>query len=163
GVGGGRGLVAELGRRGVLRRARDRALGPPDRDLRAAGGEGAVRTLARHWRVPALGALLAVAVVFPLADTSAVDTTFAINTLIFQLMAFNLAFTQGNQGVSAPLLTWDPATYNNPFYYAALVIAVAAIALSWQIRRSRFGLRLLAIRDDEDRARGLGVRAMRAK
>ena len=31
------------------------------------------------------------------------------------------------------------------------------------VRRSRFGLQLRAIRDDEDRARGLGVRAMRVK
>jgi branched-chain amino acid transport system permease protein len=93
--------------------------------------------------------------------------TFVVVTIaiffIFQLMAYNLAFTQGNQGVSAPFLNWDPATYNNPFYYAALIIAVATIALSWQIRGSAFGLQLLAIRDDEDRARGLGVRAMPAK
>src|SRR5262249_42594051 len=82
---------------------------------------------------------------------------------IFQLMAFNLAFTYGNGGVSTPFASWDPATYNNPYYYAALVIAVGAIALSWLIRGSRFGLQLLAIRDDEDRARGLGVRAMRVK
>src|SRR5262249_26285270 len=65
--------------------------------------------------------------------------------------------------VSTPFATWDPATYNNPYYYAAFVIAVGAIALSWLIRGSRFGLQLLAIRDDEDRARGLGVRAMRVK
>ena len=38
-----------------------------------------------------------------------------------------------------------------------------AIGWAWQIRRSKFGLRLRAIRDDEDRARGLGVRAMRNK
>jgi branched-chain amino acid transport system permease protein len=31
------------------------------------------------------------------------------------------------------------------------------------VRRSRFGLQLLAIRDDEDRARGLGVRTRRVK
>ena len=37
------------------------------------------------------------------------------------------------------------------------------MALSWLIRRSRFGLHLRAIRDDEDRARGLGVHAMRVK
>ena len=30
-------------------------------------------------------------------------------------------------------------------------------------RRARFGLQLRAIRDDEDRARGLGVRTMRVK
>jgi branched-chain amino acid transport system permease protein len=35
--------------------------------------------------------------------------------------------------------------------------------LAWLIRRSRFGLQLRAIRDDEDRARGLGVHAMRVK
>jgi branched-chain amino acid transport system permease protein len=93
--------------------------------------------------------------------------TFVVVTIavffIFQLMAFNLAFTNGNGGVSTPFATWDPATYNNPYYYAAFIIAVGAIALSWLIRGSRFGLQLLAIRDDEDRARGLGVRAMRVK
>ena len=35
--------------------------------------------------------------------------------------------------------------------------------LSWLIYHSRFGLQLRAIRDDEDRARGLGVRAMQVK
>jgi branched-chain amino acid transport system permease protein len=45
----------------------------------------------------------------------------------------------------------------------ALACAVGATALAWLIRRSRFGLQLRAIRDDEDRARGLGVRAMRVK
>jgi branched-chain amino acid transport system permease protein len=38
------------------------------------------------------------------------------------------------------------------------MIVIAAL-----VRRSRFGLQLRAIRDDEDRARGLGVRAMRVK
>ena len=56
-----------------------------------------------------------------------------------------------------------PATFNNPFYYIALALAVATIAVSWLIRRSRFGLQLRAIRDDEDRAAGLGVRAMPVK
>jgi branched-chain amino acid transport system permease protein len=93
--------------------------------------------------------------------------TFVVITIaiffIFQLMAYNLAITRGNGGIPAPFLQWDPATYNNPFYYAALIIAVLAIGLSWLIRGSRFGLQLLAIRDDEDRARGLGVHAMRVK
>ena len=35
--------------------------------------------------------------------------------------------------------------------------------VSWAVRRSRFGLQLLAIRDDEDRALGLGVRTRRLK
>ena len=38
-----------------------------------------------------------------------------------------------------------------------LALAALALALSWAIRRSRLGLGLLAIRDDEDRALALGV------
>jgi branched-chain amino acid transport system permease protein len=93
--------------------------------------------------------------------------TFVVITIafffIFQLMAFNFSFTGGTSGIDAPILNWAAATYNDPFYYLALIIAVAALALSWLIRRSRFGLHLRAIRDDEDRARGLGVHAMRVK
>ena len=93
--------------------------------------------------------------------------TFVVITIafffIFQLMAFNFSFTGGTSGILAPILNWAAATYNNPFYYGALLLAAATIAVSWLIRRSRFGLQLRAIRDDEDRARGLGVRAMRVK
>jgi branched-chain amino acid transport system permease protein len=109
----------------------------------------------------------AVAVPFGLIALRARRHTFVVITIavffIFQLMAFNLSFTNGNGGLSPPFLNWDPATVNNPFYYAALAIAVGAITLSWLVRGSRFGLQLLAIRDDEDRAAGLGVRPMRVK
>jgi branched-chain amino acid transport system permease protein len=44
-----------------------------------------------------------------------------------------------------------------------LACGAGAIAIAWLIRRNRFGLQLRAIRDDEDRARGLGVKAMRVK
>ena len=93
--------------------------------------------------------------------------TFVVVTIafffIFQLMAFNFSFTAGSTGIIAPVLNWQPMTYDNPFYYTALGIAAATTALAWLIRGSRFGLQLRAIRDDEDRARGLGVRAMRVK
>jgi branched-chain amino acid transport system permease protein len=42
-------------------------------------------------------------------------------------------------------------------------VLVATVALSWLVRRSRFGLQLFSIRDDEERARGLGVRVARVK
>jgi branched-chain amino acid transport system permease protein len=93
--------------------------------------------------------------------------TFVVITIafffIFQLMAFNFSFTAGSTGIIAPVLNWQPTTYNDPFYYIALAIAGGTTALAWLIRGSRFGLQLRAIRDDEDRARGLGVRAMRVK
>jgi branched-chain amino acid transport system permease protein len=109
----------------------------------------------------------AIAVPFGLVALRVRRHTFIVVTIavffIFQLMAYNFSFTGGSSGESAPFLNWQAASYNDPFYYIALVIAVAAVAVSWLIRRSRFGLQLRAIRDDEDRARGLGVRAMRVK
>ena len=109
----------------------------------------------------------AIAVPFGLVALRVRRHTFVVITIafffIFQLMAFNFAFTGGTSGIVAPILNWAGATYNNPFYYGALLLAAATIAVSWLIRRSRFGLHLRAIRDDEDRARGLGVPAMRVK
>jgi branched-chain amino acid transport system permease protein len=94
--------------------------------------------------------------------------TFVVVTIaiffIFQLLAYNLhALTNGSAGMSLPIPPWDAQTYNTYFYLAALVVAVLAVALAWGVRRSGFGLELLAIRDDEDRARGLGVKTGRAK
>ena len=93
--------------------------------------------------------------------------TFVVITIaiffIFQLMAYNFRFTGGSVGIPAPFLTWAPEAYNNPFYYMALALAVGVAVLAWLIHGSRFGLQLRAIRDDEDRARGLGVKTMRVK
>jgi branched-chain amino acid transport system permease protein len=118
--------------------------------------------------LPMAGAVAAlIAVPFGLIALRVRRHTFVVVTIavffIFQLMAFNLAVTGGSVGINAPFLGWAPQTYNNPFYYLALIIVVGTTALSWLIRRSRFGLQLRAIKDDEDRARGLGVRAMRVK
>ncbi|HZC39123.1 MAG TPA: branched-chain amino acid ABC transporter permease [Streptosporangiaceae bacterium] len=108
-----------------------------------------------------------VAVPFGLIALRVRRHTFVVVTIavffIFQLMAFNLKITGGSVGISAPFLTWAPETFNIPFYYMGLVLAAGVALLSWLIRGSRFGLQLRAIRDDEDRARGLGVRAMRVK
>jgi branched-chain amino acid transport system permease protein len=93
--------------------------------------------------------------------------TFIVVTIavffIFQLMAFNFSFTGGSSGLGSPFLSWAPVPYNQNFYYIALACAVGAIIVAWLVGRSRFGLQLRAIRDDEDRARGLGVKAMRVK
>src|ERR1019366_370239 len=83
---------------------------------------------------------------------------------IFQLLAYNLTgITNGSAGMQVPSPTWGAATYNDFFYIAALMVALFAIFLSYSIRKSRFGLELLAIRDDEDRARGLGVKTTKVK
>ena len=113
----------------------------------------------------AVGALIAIP--FGLIALRVRRHTFIVVTIavffIFQLMAFNFAFTGGSSGLSSPFLSWAPVPYNQNFYYIALACAVAAIVVAWLVGRSRFGLQLRAIRDDEDRARGLGVKAMRVK
>jgi branched-chain amino acid transport system permease protein len=115
--------------------------------------------------VAVVGAVIAVP--FGLIALRVRRHTFIVITIavffIFQLMAFNFSFTGGSSGLNSPFLTWPASGYNTPFYYIALAFAIGAIAISWLVRRSRFGLQLRAIRDDEDRARGLGVRAMRVK
>jgi branched-chain amino acid transport system permease protein len=113
----------------------------------------------------AVGAI--VAVPFGLIALRVRRHTFIVITIavffIFQLMAYNLSFTHGTSGMNAPFLPWSPTAFNTNFYYIALAYAAGTVAVSWLIRRARFGLQLRAIRDDEDRARGLGVRTMRVK
>jgi branched-chain amino acid transport system permease protein len=93
--------------------------------------------------------------------------TFVVVTIavffIFQTLATNLAFTGGTGGKQLPFVSWSFSVYNERFYYVALALVVATVLLSWGVRRSRFGLQLMAIRDDEDRARGMGVRTARVK
>lgn len=94
--------------------------------------------------------------------------TFVVITIaiffIFQLLAYNLrGLTNGSGGLELPIPPWSGAVFNLPFYYAILVVLLLAVATSWFVRHSKYGLELLAIRDDEDRARGLGVRTMFTK
>lgn len=110
---------------------------------------------------------MVVAIPFGLVALRTRRHTFVVVTIaiffIFQLLAFNLSITSGSSGIAVPTPPWFGASFNTPFYYVTAVILVASVAVSWLIRRSRFGLQLLAIRDDEDRARGLGVRVARVK
>jgi branched-chain amino acid transport system permease protein len=119
--------------------------------------------------IPLAGLVGAViAVPFGLVALRVRRHTFVVVTIavffIFQLIPANLQSLGGTLGISPPFPNnWNPITFNNPYYYAALVVAILAIVLAWLVRGSRFGLQLLAIRDDEDRARGLGVKTMRVK
>jgi branched-chain amino acid transport system permease protein len=142
-------------------------------------GTGAYATgiIARDWQLNGaavfallpLAGLIATVIAIPLGLIAlrVRRHTFVVITIAFffiaQLTASNLAITGGSSGLLAPVPNWSPDTFNDPFYYVGLVIAIATIALSALIRRSRFGLQLRAIRDDEDRAVGLGVRAMPVK
>jgi branched-chain amino acid transport system permease protein len=88
--------------------------------------------------------------------------TFVIVTIAFmfmlQLLAENLVgLTGGGGGMSLPVPPWGGDYFNTPYYYAMFALAALGLGISWRIRRSKFGLGLLAIRDDEDKALAVGV------
>jgi branched-chain amino acid transport system permease protein len=94
--------------------------------------------------------------------------TFAIVTLtllfIVQQLAFNLhSLTKGSTGLMLPTPRFPISSYDTPFYLAMLGILLAALALCWLTLRTKLGLMLLAIREDEEKARGLGVRVTGVK
>ena len=78
---------------------------------------------------------------------------------IGQYLAYNLGgLTNGAAGIFLPNPPWDAYFFDVPFYYVALVMLLLALAIAWWVRSSKYGLSLLAIRDDEDRALSLGVK-----
>jgi len=93
--------------------------------------------------------------------------TFVVITIAifftFQLIAINASFTGGTGGLFLPYIPWNASYYDVPFYYVGMGMVLFAVVLSALVRRSRFGLQLLAIRDDEDRAMGLGVEVGKIK
>jgi branched-chain amino acid transport system permease protein len=94
--------------------------------------------------------------------------TFAIVTIsllfVVQLLAFNLhSVTHGSSGLSMPIPPFPTATYERPFFYAMLGVFLLALLVCWVVRGAKLGLTLFTVRDDEDRARGLGLHVTFAK
>lgn len=95
---------------------------------------------------------------------------FALVTLafaeVFRVLANAWDFTGSGFGMLVPM---KPGAANlqfadrSWFYYAILLLVVLAYALTWRVERSRFGAYLLAIRENEDAARALGINAFRIK
>jgi ABC-type branched-subunit amino acid transport system permease subunit len=79
-------------------------------------------------------------------------------TFIVQFLALNLKeITGGSAGLYLPLLDMDPLLRGALFYYYMLGVLVLAVLVTIAIRRSRFGLGLIAIREDEGKAEGSGI------
>jgi ABC-type branched-subunit amino acid transport system ATPase component/ABC-type branched-subunit amino acid transport system permease subunit len=87
-----------------------------------------------------------------------VIVTFATMQLLGVVATTWSGLTGGSQGLALPLPTWSLSYQNWPFYYPMLGLLVVTVAVSAWVRRSKLGLGLFAIRDDEDKAAGLGLR-----
>jgi len=102
-----------------------------------------------------LSALVAVVVGYPLLRLRGPYFSVAMLSLsfIFTALAFNLSgLTEGGRGISV-----RPFASKIPFYYFMLVSAIVAVWAIHKISRSKFGLGLISVREDEEVADSLGV------
>jgi ABC-type branched-subunit amino acid transport system ATPase component/ABC-type branched-subunit amino acid transport system permease subunit len=87
---------------------------------------------------------------------------FVILTIAFlflvQLLATNWdSLTNGTGGITLPIPTWSVEYQYWPFYYTLMGLLAVSLLASWWIRRNKFGMGLIAIREDEDKAATVGV------
>jgi branched-chain amino acid transport system ATP-binding protein/branched-chain amino acid transport system permease protein len=113
--------------------------------------------------VPVAGVVAgAIAALLGVVAMRARGHSFVILTIAFlflaQLLATNWdSLTNGTGGITLPLPTWSIDYQNWPFYYTLMALLGASLLLSWWIRRNKFGMGLIAIREDEDKAATVGV------
>ncbi len=95
---------------------------------------------------------------------------FALATLAvaeaFRILANSLDYTRAGQGILLPLRV-APGNFQfddrRAFYALALGLAALSLLVALWLTRSRFGARLIAVRENEDAARALGVHALETK
>jgi branched-chain amino acid transport system permease protein len=84
----------------------------------------------------------------------------------FRILATSLDFTHGGLGILVPLRV-SPENFQfsdrRVFYALALALVCLATAIAAWLTRSRFGAQLIAVRENEDAARALGVKVLRTK
>jgi branched-chain amino acid transport system ATP-binding protein len=105
-----------------------------------------------------LGVLLAVPLLRLRGDYFAVGTLAA--ALALQAWLLNWSFAGGSTGLSLPIAA-VPALAG--LYRLGVLVAVLGIGAAVVVRGSRFGLRLLAIREHEEAASTLGVNTWRMR
>jgi ABC-type branched-subunit amino acid transport system ATPase component/ABC-type branched-subunit amino acid transport system permease subunit len=116
------------------------------------------------WLWVPLAGLVAAAVALILGAVSLRSSgpSFVIITVAFlflvQVIAVNwVSLTNGTAGLTLPLPTWDRDIMNWPFYYVLIVILALQLLMTWWIRRTKLGMGLIAIREDETKAATIGI------
>ncbi|MGV0853501.1 branched-chain amino acid ABC transporter ATP-binding protein/permease [Mycolicibacterium phlei] len=70
-----------------------------------------------------------------------------------------VSVTNGTSGLTLPLPDWPEGWGNWPFHLALVALLAASLLMTWWIRRTKFGMGLIAIREDEGKAGTIGVNA----
>ncbi len=114
----------------------------------------------------ALGAMV-VAVVFGWIVFGLRGPYFAIGTLGVALAAGELVgtwdYVGGGSGISMPVYPGGPEEQSLFFYMLCFLAAVASFLFVRWLYSTRFGLAINAIRDDEEKAEGMGLHTKRHK
>lgn len=118
----------------------------------------------------ALGALTGLATGYLSFRAGLRGSYFALVTLafaeVFRILANALAVTGGAAGVLIPLrigISNFQFADKRAFYWVALGFVVLVLVLTQWIARTRFGAELVAVRENEEAARALGVDALSVK
>lgn len=110
-------------------------------------------------------ALLAIVVGYPslrLRGPYFAVTTLAI-AFVARLLFLNINAFGGGLGIEMPPPPLSVRASEDVFFWIFLAVAIGVCAAAFRVERSRFGLGLLAIRNDEDAAGTFGVNAVRLK
>jgi branched-chain amino acid transport system permease protein len=112
----------------------------------------------------AMGGLVGAGIAFLSFRAGLRGSYFALITLafaeVFRIVANSASFTRGGLGM---LIKADSRLENFQFttpiapYYLALALCLVSLGIAWWLTRGRFGARLVAIRENEDAARALGI------
>jgi branched-chain amino acid transport system permease protein len=113
----------------------------------------------------ALAVLLALIIGYPTLRLR--GPYFAVTTLsiafLAQVFAANSTQTGGGLGISMPALPFNIEVSEAIFYWVFLLITALTVLVAYKVEHSRFGLALLAVRNDEDVAEVFGVNTVRVK
>lgn len=113
--------------------------------------------------VPVAGVTAAVvAIGLGLVALRSSGPAFVIITVAFlflvQVIAVNwVSVTNGTSGLTLPLPSWDRDIINWPYYYVLVAILAVQLLMTWWIRRTKLGMGLIAIREDETKAATIGI------
>jgi len=129
---------------------------------------GAILIVRAGWPWPAAavagglaGILLALAIGWPclrLKGPYFAIAMLGLNEVLRALVSYFEGLTGGGSGLSLPTLD---ATF--PIYYAMGGLAAAVTGVTYLVLTSRFGLRLMTIREDEVAAEAMGIDTFRHK